>query len=92
MIAMIAAIAMAIAIPVAIVVAVRVVAGIFSAGTGSAPPNHALESRMRRMEEAIDAMAVQIERLRRRDEERYVPGERAEPRQLPPPDEPPTFR
>ncbi|MGQ0646899.1 MAG: hypothetical protein ACT4P7_04975 [Gemmatimonadaceae bacterium] len=92
LIAMVFGVAMMIAVPIAIYAAIRAVNRAFSSDSALPPPNLAIEARLRRMEEAIDAMAVQIERMRTGEEPRYVSGEDAEPRQLPPPDEPPTFR
>jgi hypothetical protein len=64
----IAALAAVIAIPVAIFAAVRVVGGIVKALDRGAVQDDRFEARLARIEEAIDAMASQIERLRLREE------------------------
>ena len=87
----VAGIAALVAIPIAIYTAVRAINHVLHPGGGVAPLNAALEARLRRVEDAIDAMAQQIEQLRTSD--RYVPVERAGPRPLlPPSDDPPTLR
>lgn len=89
---MIVGIVVLVTVPVAVFAAIRAVGSALPRPDGTGPANQVLEARLRRMEEAIDAMAVEIERLRTREAGRYVSGERAEPRQLPSPDDPPTFR
>ena len=89
LVAFIVVIAVMIAVPTAIYSVVRALG---LARRSPFPPalSTEVETRLRRMEEAIDAMAQEIERLRVPD--RYVPGESSERKQLPPPNEPPTFR
>ena len=90
LLAMVIGIAVIIAVPVAIYSAVKVLSRIGS--TIPVQPSLSLDAdaRLRRMEEAIDAMALEIERLRTSD--RYVSAEPIERKQLPPSTEPPTFR
>lgn len=90
LLAMVVAIAVIVAVPLAIYSAVKALNHIGSAIPVQPPLPIEVDARLRRMEEAIDAMAQQIERLRVPD--RYVSGERVELKQLPTPDDPPTFR
>lgn len=84
----IAGIAIVVAIPVAIVAAIRVL----NLSVNQPPrPSRQVEARLQRMEEAIDAMALEIERLRSAEATRYVTGGRREAPPVPP-DDPPTFR
>lgn len=73
---MIVVIAVAIALPVALYAAVRAIRGVTSSTLLDAGET---EERLRRMEDAIEAMAHQIEQLR--DETRYVSA-RKEPQVL----------
>jgi hypothetical protein len=88
----IAALAAVIAIPVAIFAAVRVVGGIVKALDRGAVQDDRFEARLARIEEAIDAMASQIERLRVREGGgRYLPAESDIPSAPPVPDDKPTL-
>jgi hypothetical protein len=91
-IAMIAGIAVVIAIPFAIFAAIRVVNGVVKALDRGAQQDDRFESRLVRIEEAIDAMANQIERLRVREGGgRYLPAESDVPSAPSLPDDKPTL-
>ena len=60
-------------VPVATIAAVRAVGRAFNImGTGAPPVNDAVDARLTRIEEAIDAMALQIDRIAR--ERRTLPA------------------
>ena len=90
LLALVVAIAVVVAIPIAIYSALKALNRMGSAIPDPSAVPLDVDERLRRMEEAIDAMARQIERLRVPD--RYVSGEVMERKQLPPSDDPPTFR
>ena len=90
---MIVGVVVAMALPVTIWLVFRTMGKLVS---GAARPpaaeatEAAAEARLARMEEAIDAMAAQIERLRRAQEGRYVSAGSDEPQAtFPTGDEPP---
>lgn len=88
--AFIAVIVAVVAVPVALYSAISAVNHVFSRNSGVLPiGNPELETRLQRMEEAIDAMSQQVERLRASSESRYVPADADRPLQLPPDDSPP---
>ncbi len=71
--AFLAVVVATIAVPVAIYTAVRAVNRVLTATPNTLPPQSPeLEMRLLRMEEAIDAMSQQVERLREASERRYV--------------------
>ena len=82
----VAGIAIVVAIPVAIVAAIRVL----NLSVPAPPRTRHLDERLQRMEEAIDAMAQEIEYLRRAESGRQIGGVRPEPMRES--DDPPTFR
>jgi hypothetical protein len=76
-------------VPVGIYAAIRVVNRMLGPSASEAPMTPAIEHRLRRMEEAIDAMSQQIERMRMSD--RYVSEGADDMPLLPPSDDPQTF-
>jgi hypothetical protein len=82
-------IALVVALPVAMIAALRAF-GMIGRNVGGAAidDRNAIESRLTRIEDAIDAMAVQIERLRTEGDARYV-SSGGVPRRLPSPDDEP---
>lgn len=60
-------------VPAGIYASIRLVNRLFGGSSPERlPPSLALDARLRRMEEAIDAMSQQVERLREASERRYV--------------------
>jgi hypothetical protein len=89
-------IAAVIGIPVGLYTAFKIVGRVTATVADSlpeVPATAALEARLARMEDAIDAMSRQIEQLRTATDDRYVqPVRAAEARALPDSTDPPTFR
>lgn len=90
LVGMVLALVAMVVLPAGIYAAIKVVNRMFP----SPPPSEghvplAIEARLRRMEDAIDAMAQQIEHLRTGG--RYLSGDADDLPLLPPPDDPQTF-
>ena len=76
-------------VPVGIYAAIRVVNRLLAPHPSETAMVPAIEHRLRRMEEAIDAMSQQIEHMRTGD--RYVSRDADDMPLLPPSDDPQTF-
>ena len=87
--AMVVAVIGMMVVPAGIYAAIKVVNRVFPSQPTEIPVPLAIDARLRRMEDAIDAIAQQIERMRRSD--RYLSGEADDMPLLPPPDDPQTF-
>lgn len=87
--AMVMAVLAVMIVPAGIYAAIKIVNRVFPSQPPEVPVPLAIDVRLRRMEEAIDAMAQQIEHMRMSD--RYVSGRADDMPLLPPPDDPPTF-
>lgn len=88
-IAMVMAVVAMMVVPAGIYAAIKIVNRLFSSQAQETPMPMAIDTRLRRMEEAIDAMSQQIERMRTGD--RYVSGPADDMPLLPPSDDPKTF-
>jgi hypothetical protein len=86
---MIVGIVVAAVVPATIWFVFRTVGKIATAAARPTGLDASAEARLARIEEAIDAMAMQIERLRRVQEGRYVSAGSDEPRTFPAGDDPP---
>jgi hypothetical protein len=90
LLAVIVGLAVLVAVPVAVVAAIRAAAGVTRALAPEDPERGTIDARLSRIEDAIDAMAVQIERLRTDGgDARYVATRGTPPRLAQPDDEPP---
>ena len=87
--AMVMAVLAMMILPAGIYAAIKIVNRVFPSQPHDVPVPLAIDARLRRMEEAIDAMAQQIEQMRLSD--RYVSGRADYMPLLPPSDDPPTF-
>ncbi|MBC7895013.1 MAG: hypothetical protein H7066_06355 [Cytophagaceae bacterium] len=76
-------------LPAGIYAAIKIVNRMFPSQPTEVPVPLAIDARLRRMEDAIEAMAQQIERMRTGD--RYVSGDADDMPLLPPSDDPQTF-
>jgi hypothetical protein len=76
-------------LPAGIYAAIKIVNRLFPSQPTELPMPLAIDARLRRMEDAIDAMALQIEHMRTGG--RYVSGDADDVPLLPPPDDPKTF-
>jgi hypothetical protein len=83
MISFIAVLVAVVTIPVALYTAVRAVNSLMAGTSRGLESDPALEARLERMEQAIDAMALQVERLRASSDARYVAEGVEVPRRLP---------